>query len=196
MGLNQTIFQWIHAGAGTRPLIDALAVFFAEAGPFLLAAYLLVLWFRVRADKKILLIEAAEAALIGLTLNQLAGLLYYQPRPFMMGLCTPLLAHVPENSFPSDHATLMFGAALYLLMKRGGGMHGLILLAAACFTAWARIYVGIHFPFDMAGSLLIALAAAGLTLGLSIFFTPLNSSLIRVIELVLRRFSITHHKFS
>ncbi len=194
MGLNQAIFQWIHAGAGTRPLIDALAVFFAEAGPFLLAAYLVVLWFLVRADKKILLIEAAEAALIGLAFNQLAGLFYYHPRPFMMGLCTPLLAHVPENSFPSDHATLMFGAALYLLM-RGRAAYGIILFTAACFTAWARVYVGIHFPFDMAGSFLIAFAAAWLMLGLSRFFTSLNSSLIRGIELILGLF-ITHHKSS
>ncbi len=194
MGLNQTIFQWIHAGAGTRPLIDALAVFFAEAGPYLLAVYLIVLWFLVRADKKILLIEAAEAALIGLGLNQLAGLFYYHPRPFMMGLCTPLLAHVPENSFPSDHATLMFGAALYLFMKREGGMYGLTIFAAAGVTAWARVYAGIHFPFDMAGSFFIALAAAGLMLGLSRFFSSLNFSLIRGIELILGRLFVIYHK--
>lgn len=183
MGLNQTIFQWIHHGAGTRPLIDALAVFFAEAGPLLLAAYLVVLWFWVRKDKKILLIEAAEAALIGLAINQLVGLFYYYPRPFMIGLCTPLLAHVPENSFPSDHATLMFGAALYLLMNRGGARYGITLLTAAFLTAWGRVYVGLHFPFDMAGSFLIALAAAGLMSSrLAARLMPLNNNVYQVIE--------------
>ncbi len=182
MGLNQTIFQWIHYGAGTRPLIDALAVFFAETGPLLLAAYLVILWFWVRKDKKILLIEAAETALIGLALNQLADLFYYHPRPFMIGLCTPLLAHVPENSFPSDHATLMFGAALYLLMNRGGARYGITLLTAAFLTAWGRVYVGLHFPFDMAGSFLIALAAAGLMSRLAARLIPLNNNVYQVIE--------------
>ena len=36
MDLNVKIFQWIHSGAGTRPVMDGLAVFFAEGGPYLL----------------------------------------------------------------------------------------------------------------------------------------------------------------
>lgn len=191
MGLNQTIFTWIHAGAGNRPLADALAIFFAEAGPYLLAVCLVVLWFRVERDKRILLIEAAETGVIGLAFNQLAGFFYYHPRPFMMGLCTPLLTHVPENSFPSDHATLMFGAALYLLMNRGA-VYGVPLLAAAFLTAWGRVYVGVHFPFDMAGSFLIALATAGLMLRLSRksrIISKLNFRLNRGIELIIGRFT-------
>jgi undecaprenyl-diphosphatase len=30
--LNAQIFQWIHAGAGTRPVVDGLAVFSPKAG--------------------------------------------------------------------------------------------------------------------------------------------------------------------
>ena len=46
--LNVQIFRWIHAGAGTRPIVDNIAVFFAENGPYLLAAFFVVMWFFVR----------------------------------------------------------------------------------------------------------------------------------------------------
>ncbi|MDA3790421.1 MAG: hypothetical protein PF503_18245 [Desulfobacula sp.] len=43
MDLNAKIFQWIHAGAGTRPITDGFAIFFAEGGPYLLVALFIIL---------------------------------------------------------------------------------------------------------------------------------------------------------
>jgi len=177
MAINTEIFQWIHAGAGTRPLVDFIAIFFAESGPYIPAALFVILWFLVAKDKKIAMLEATEAAGVGLGINQLVGLFYFQPRPFMIGLCRPLFPHVPENSFPSDHATLMFSIALYLLLFRGWVSCGLVLLTAAILTAWGRIYVGIHFPLDMAGSFFIALVAAGLMSRLAGHFPEVNKKI-------------------
>lgn len=183
MNINIAIFQWLHAGAGTRPLLDNLAIFWAKGGPYLLAVLFVVLWFLVGKDKKTALLEATEAAGLGLIINQLIGLFYFHPRPFMMGLCTSLLPHAAENSFPSDHATLMFSAALYLLVFRGWLSCGLVILTAAALTAWGRIYVGVHFPFDMAGSFLVSLAAAWILSKLATRLTPLNNGISRLIKL-------------
>lgn len=186
--LNIEIFKWIHAGAGTRPVVDGLAVFFGEGGPYFLAVLFAVLWFFVDENKKTALLEATEAAVVGLLINQLIGLLYFHPRPYMVGLCTPLFPHGPETSFPSDHATLLFTAAFYLLFARRWTACGAPLLVIALLTAWGRVYGGIHFPFDMAGSLVVGLISVGLMSLLVKRLHPLNGKLIRIADQLRGRF--------
>lgn len=186
--LNIEIFKWIHAGAGTRPVVDGLAVFFGEGGPYFLAVLFAVLWFFVDENKKTALLEATEAAVVGLLINQMIGLFYFHPRPYMVGLCTPLFPHGPETSFPSDHATLLFTAAFYLLFARRWTACGAPLLVIALLTAWGRVYGGIHFPFDMAGSLVVGLISVGLMSLLVKRLHPLNGKLIRIADQLRGRF--------
>lgn len=185
--MNVQIFQWIHTGAGHQPVRDWVAVFFAEGGPYLLAAVFVFLWFFVSKNKKTALLEATQAVIFGLMINQLIGLFYFHPRPYMVGLCTPLFPHGPETSFPSDHATLMSAAAFYLLLARRWVACGIPLLVIAALTAWGRIYSGIHFPFDMAGSLVVGLVSAGLTCRLAGHLNPLSMKLIRVSDQLMGR---------
>lgn len=180
MSINVKIFQWIHAGAEHHPVMNVLAVFFAEGGPYLLAVLFVVLWFLAGKDKKTALLEATEAAVVGLIINQLIGLFYFHPRPYMVGLCDPLFPHGPENSFPSDHATLMFAAAFYLLMARPWAACGISLLTIAALTAWGRVYSGIHFPADIGGSLAVGLMSAGLTRLIAGRLSPFNAKLIQI----------------
>jgi undecaprenyl-diphosphatase len=193
MNLNVKLFQWIHAGAGTRPVMDGLAVFFAEAGPYLLAAVFVGLWFFVGKKRKTALLEATQAAGIGLGLNQLIGLFYFHPRPFMVALCTPLFPHGQETSFPSDHATLMLTAVIYLLLAGNWASCGIPLLIVTLLTAWGRVYSGIHFPFDMAGSMVVGLVSAGLMRLLAGRFQPLNAGLIRISDNVMARLARWRH---
>ncbi len=160
--LNVRTFQWIHAGAGCNYVVDSVAVFFALGGPWIMVAMFFVSWFFVNQNKKIFFLEALWAAVTGLMFNQIIGLFYFHPRPFMQGLCKPLFFHVAETSFPSDHASLLFAAAFYLLMYRRLMYYGIFLFAVAILTAWGRVYCGVHFPFDMAGSLVVGFVSAGL----------------------------------
>ncbi len=154
----------------------------AEGGSYLLAALFIVLWFLSGRKKKIVLLEATEAAIIGLAANQLIGLFYFHPRPYMVGLCAPLFPHGPETSFPSDHGTLLFAAAFYLLIARRWTACGIPLLAVGALTAWGRVYTGIHFPFDMAGSLVVGLMSVGLTRLIVRPLNSLNEGLIRIVD--------------
>lgn len=178
--MNVQIFQWIHAGAGTRPAMDGLAAIFGEGGPYFLAILFAVLWFFVSPKKKTVLLEATWAAIVGLLVNQLISLFYFHPRPYMVGLCTPLFPHGPETSFPSDHATLMFAAAFYLIMARHWTACGIALLAVGSMTAWGRVYSGIHFPADIAGSLVVGLMSVGLTHLLAKQLFSLHEKLVRI----------------
>lgn len=83
-----------------------------------------------------------------------------------MGLGHQYMAHVPEASFPSDHATLLFGLALPLLPAAASRLWGVIFLLLALGTAWARVYLGVHFPADMLGGLAVAVVAWALVAAL------------------------------
>lgn len=185
--MNVQLFEWIHAGAGHHAFADGLAVFFSEGGPYLLAILFAVLWFFVDENRKTALLEATEAVIIGLFVNQLIGLFYFHPRPYMVGLCTPLIPHGPETSFPSDHATLLFAAAFHLLLARRWSFCGVPVLAIAFLTAWGRVYGGIHFPFDIAGSLVVGFSSAAVIYWLAKHLVPLNLMLIRISDLFKHR---------
>jgi len=39
---------------------------------------------------------------------------------------------------------------------------GVLILLLGTLVGWARVYLGVHFPFDIAGSLLVSLISAWL----------------------------------
>jgi undecaprenyl-diphosphatase len=84
----------------------------------------------------------------------IAGHLFYDPRPFVIGHFTPLIAHDPDNGFPSDHTLL--STAVSFLILRFDRKAGWILLALSLLVGMARIYVGIHHFTDIAGSFVIS----------------------------------------
>jgi undecaprenyl-diphosphatase len=154
-GSNVALFKWIRASAGRFPFMDGCAVFFAVASPYILIVLFATWWFCTDVETRITLLEAMEACIVALLVNQIIGLFFFHPRPYMMGLGPPLLPHAAETSFPSDHATLLFAAAIYLWSSRIR-LLGLLLLLLALANGWGRVYSGIHFPFDILGSLVVA----------------------------------------
>ena len=71
-----------------------------------------------------------------------------------------LIAHEPTSSFPSLHATFLFSLAFALLLQNGSRGIALFVMLLGFATAWARIFVGVHYPLDMAGAFLTACLAA------------------------------------
>lgn len=179
-GLNLQLFFWLNQGSGQQPWVDMTAVFFAEGAPYLLMVGLIIFWFIANDQRRYSLLEATEASFLGLLINQLLGMLFFYPRPYMMGLVTSLIAHAPENSFPSDHATLLLTVAIYLLFRSGWRRQGSALFLLAIATIWGRIYAGIHFPLDMFGSFWVACFSTALILWQHSLLTPLNQKLIQL----------------
>jgi len=88
---------------------------------------------------------AGYAALLGLGINLIITLFYFHPRPFMIPTGVLLIAHLPETSFPSDHATLMFAISLIFLTFRELRGTGAILFVLSFVSGLARGYAGLHF---------------------------------------------------
>jgi len=162
---NLSLFDSINAAtAHPPPFLLFCAIFSAEVLIYLLAAGMVIGWIRRTSNIRTALLIAALAAVIGLLINQLIGLAWYHPRPFEMGVGHSLMKHVVENSFPSDHATVFLSIGLSLLALKQTQNWGILISLLAVLVAWSRVYLGIHFPFDMVGSFLVALVAVVISL--------------------------------
>lgn len=154
--LNHSLFLLINASAHPAPgmlfMATAVAQWLMYGVPLLLTG----LWLWGGRESRTAAVTAVLTILLGLGCNVLIGIVWPHPRPFMIELGNTFLAHAPDTSFPSDHAVVFFSLGMALLwshLRKTGAL--LIVLGAA--VGWARVYLGVHFPFDIAGGFLVAL---------------------------------------
>lgn len=158
-GWNERLFLSVNADSGSVHGLVLSARLLADWAPVVAALLLVCLWVRRIGPTRFILLDATLTALIGLGIAQVITRLWYHPRPFEIGLGHQFMPHAPEASFPSDHATLLFGLALPLLMANRSRGWGLVFMALGIGTAWARVFLGVHFPLDMLGGLGVAAIA-------------------------------------
>jgi membrane-associated phospholipid phosphatase len=91
-------------------------------------------------------------------------------RPDPSLLFDPLAPETGSNSFPSGHVALAVGLAwafFFLTRKtRWGTVAAYAGIGVPVVVAWSRIYIGVHYPSDVAASFLAATAAVMLFSGL------------------------------
>lgn len=156
--LNQILFLRMNARLDTEGWHLRLAAFVADDFIYAIPLVLLALWFWGGNRERNIALKAVAVTFVALGINQLLAMLWPHPRPFMMGLGHTFIAHASDSSFPSDHATVFAGIGLTLVFagRRIAIGWGVLLLGLA--VAWARIYLGVHFPLDMVGAAAVALS--------------------------------------
>ena len=115
---------------------------------------------------------ACIATLLAVGLNQPVGHVFAEARPYVTHPQILRLADVTTDfSFPSDHAVMggAVAAGLLLVNRR----LGLLATLAAALMAFARVYIGAHYPWDVLGGL--ALGAAVVRLGWILLRSPLTA---------------------
>ncbi|KVK80926.1 PA-phosphatase [Burkholderia cepacia] len=180
---NQALFLIINATSATPPWLIRLAIVVADDLIYLIPVLLTGMWLSGSEAQRNLAIRGCTVALIALGANQLIGLAWQHPRPFMLGLGHTFIAHAPDSSFPSDHATVFASIALTLLAGGVRRLGGLTLLAGVA-VAWARVFLGVHFPLDMLGAAVVACATYVL---IAPFWRLLGGALTRVVILTYRK---------
>lgn len=158
MPLDTIGFGAVQALTG-HPVVDTAMVVAAEMLILLVPATLVLLWFRDAGRIDTLYVFAVT--ITALTISYLLGFLFGHPAPYEVAAYSTIAAGAPENAFPSQHAVVVLAAALGAYWRDRPTL-GHTLLAAGFVTGFARVYIGEHYPVDVAGSLL----AAGLGLAL------------------------------
>ena len=153
--LNRAVFLKINAGPGSAAWAIDGAIVIADHLIYLIPALLVAIWLWGDGAKRNLATRGFLVAMIGVALNQVIGLLWAHPRPSMTGLGHAWLPHAPDSSFPSDHMTVFSGIALSLVLG-GEVLLGLLTFIIGLVVAWARVFLGIHFPMDMLGAFGVA----------------------------------------
>ncbi|MGF6551806.1 phosphatase PAP2 family protein [Paraburkholderia youngii] len=152
---NHALFLMINGTPATPGWLVSTALVSANYLIWLVPLMLVMMWLSGDRQRRELALRACCVALLALGVNQLIGLVWQHPRPFMIGLGHTFLAHVPDSSFPSDHATLFASIALPLLFGRMCWLGGMTLVVGI-IVAWARVFLGVHFPLDMIGAVAVA----------------------------------------
>jgi undecaprenyl-diphosphatase len=136
------------------------------AGLVLLALLLVTAWLLGRRQPDAPRLTATAflvglGAVLALLANQAIGPAVARTRPCRALTHVEVLLHcASDSSFPSDHAMIAgaFAAGLLLLNHK----IGLAALLLALLLAFTRVYVGVHYPSDVAGGLAIGGAIGAL----------------------------------
>jgi undecaprenyl-diphosphatase len=158
--MDYRLFQAINGLAGHNGVLDACMEAIATKGPFVLVGAVALLWLlpsptTPRGLERRLVLYAMLTAAVALGINQVIGHLWVRPRPFVAHHVTLLITGSHDASFPSDHAALGFGLALPVLLRNRAW--GIPLFCGALILGFARVFVGAHYPGDIAGSFVIAM---------------------------------------
>lgn len=113
-------------------------------------------------DNKKLLTQGFLAAVLAtptaFALVWVASRITYSSRPFVVNNFTPLISHVANNGFPSDHATFcMFFTTLAFYNNKKLGIVGFLLTLLVGFS---RVAAGVHSISDVIGGIAIGFVAA------------------------------------
>jgi undecaprenyl-diphosphatase len=184
--MNENLFLLINLLAGHSHLLDLTMIALAKGGVYLFILTEVYLYFF--KNRKNEAVFAFYAVVVGLFMAFLTGLFYFHNRPFMDGIGKMIMYHAPENSFPSEHTVFMSSIAFMFLYLKNMRALGAILLVIAIISGLARVFVGVHYPFDIAGGIIIGAISAYIVYLLRVYIQVLNDLIFKIDNFLLGRF--------
>lgn len=150
--INYALFALINATPSSSWWTIEVATFIAKDLIIIVPLLVVALWLW-GPNQRQLVFKVMLALALSLSISWVIGHLFPHDRPFVDGVGYNFLHHAADDSFPSDHGTVIFTFALaFLFWHRVWS--GALLLVIASAIAWSRVYLGVHWPLDMLGGLL------------------------------------------
>ena len=114
-----------------------------------------------KRETRLLGVELLVLLGIGVVTGDVLKAVWFRYRPFdsasgVTGIVTRIVALDLDSSYPSGHALIVsIGGVFSLLKFSRKGIAALLALEAA-LVCYSRIYLGVHYPLDVVGSVLAA----------------------------------------
>lgn len=157
--VNISLFKMVNDLGKEYPSLNPAFHFIAEYMVIFLALAVLVVWFTRDTDNRMMIICAVIAFICAFAIGKVSGIFHSNYQPFVeLDGVNKLIDKEKDNSFPSDHTILFFSFCFsFWLFKRGWSVLWVLL---AGLVGVSRIWVGVHYPFDVLVGIFISLAAA------------------------------------
>lgn len=110
-----------------------------------------------KSDKKKMFLLGALSGILSIIISRISSLFIYNPRPFVINHLTPLIPHVPDNGFPSDHTLLSMWVAVVVFSFNK--KLGILLMLISITVGVARVLALVHHPIDIIGSIVIVIVS-------------------------------------
>ena len=166
------LFSRVNDFAVSTPWLHGPITAYAWLGLALFAGLLVLGWWTARGRDDRTMASALLAPVVAVTAVVLQQPLITwagHPRPFVVHPdALVLVARSADASFPSDHACVVGAvtAALFFVDRRLAAVSGVL----AVLMAFARVYVGAHWPADVVAGLLFGAGVA--VVGVLLLRTP------------------------
>lgn len=158
--MDYLLFTFINNFARKCLYIDALAVFFADYLVYFLVAGATLIYFLVKKKERLryIFVVGSSIVLSRLVITELIRLAWHRSRPFITHQVNLLIEHSVSASFPSGHIAFLFAlaTAVYFFNKK----FGIIFFIVGILIGLARVFVGIHYPLDIFGGIIVGILSA------------------------------------
>jgi len=161
-GLDLHLFRVIN-GDLSNVFFDVLMPFITRPTPFKLPLTLIGIALLVWGGRKgrLVVISALLLLVVSNAASEMIKPAFQRPRPCVVLEAVRLLVGCSPGSFsfPSSHASNITAQALFFASSYRILAVPVMVVAAA--VGYSRIYVGVHYPLDVAGGVLVGLACGG-----------------------------------
>lgn len=147
-----SIFRNINRFAEKSKLLDVLAIFSARYLIYLMIGYLL-LFAIITNNLGLFFFPLLSGLFAAFFIDKIIYYFYKERRPSEFKN-TKILIPVPSNpSFPSRHASFIFGISFYLFFYNLP--LAIIFIILSCFVGMARVFSGVHWFRDILAGILV-----------------------------------------
>lgn len=158
MDINSSLFRLINDLGFQIPALNPVFIFIAEYFLYLLIIVLIYYLFKDNGKHRVMVLAAVVSCLLAVILGKIAGQFHYNIQPFAtLDNVNQLIDKEVNNSFPSDHTILSFTICMMLFLFDKRKFYFLFI---GVLVAVSRVWVGVHYPFDVVTSIVLSIVAA------------------------------------
>ena len=167
--INDDLFYLINNGL-SNPFLDVVMPIISDLGSFEFLAIFCVVIIVISSKRLLNRQDIKKFAILAFASLLLSGLIVFvikiaiqEPRPYLLLSHVKLLSATTDpNAFPSGHTSSICSIVFLIVFESKKRLSGrnLALIIFAFIIGFSRIYIGLHFPFDVLVGAVIGIIGA------------------------------------